>query len=67
MRYILDFWTQLRSGVDIPIHLYSLYSDLKHDWTNVYASQEQVLEYWEGLIDRYRMSLASGLMLIGKI
>jgi hypothetical protein len=40
-------------GVDIPIHLYSLYSDLKPDWNRVYATQPEVLEYWNDLIERH--------------
>lgn len=43
------------AGVDIPIHFYSLFSDLKPDWKSVYASQPEVLEYWEGLIDKYHL------------
>lgn len=33
------------AGVDIPVHLYSLYSDSKADWPNVFASQEEMLRY----------------------
>ena len=33
------------AGVDIPIHLYSLYSDPKDDWETVFADQKQVLDY----------------------
>ncbi|SGY78628.1 BQ5605_C008g04902 [Microbotryum silenes-dioicae] len=40
-------------GVDVPIHLYSLYSDLKHDWTKLYAEQPEVLAYWLGLIEKH--------------
>ncbi|ORY91546.1 hypothetical protein BCR35DRAFT_340447 [Leucosporidium creatinivorum] len=43
------------AGVDVPIHLYSLYSDLKADWSTVYASQPEVLEYWKGLISKYEL------------
>ncbi|ORY66919.1 hypothetical protein BCR35DRAFT_308352 [Leucosporidium creatinivorum] len=41
------------AGVDVPIHLYSLYSDLKPDWNRLYASQPEVLEYWNGLIEKH--------------
>ncbi len=43
----------LKIGVDIPIHLYSLYSDLKSYWKRVFASQPEVLEYWTELIERH--------------
>ncbi|KAL8277870.1 hypothetical protein RQP46_009689 [Phenoliferia psychrophenolica] len=41
------------AGVDIPIHLYSLYSDLNPNWKSVYASQPEVLAYWESLIEKH--------------
>lgn len=43
------------AGVDVPIHLYSLYSDLSPEWDTVYASQPEVLAYWEGLVDKYEL------------
>ncbi|SCZ99348.1 BZ3500_MvSof-1268-A1-R1_Chr7-2g09495 [Microbotryum saponariae] len=43
-------------GVDVPIHLYSLYSDLKHDWTKLYAEQPEVLAYWLGLIEKHSLN-----------
>lgn len=42
-------------GVDVPIHLYSLYSDLKPDWTKLYAEQPEVLAYWEALVDKHQL------------
>ena len=40
------------AGVDIPIHLYSLYSDPKNDWDHVFADQQQVLAYLNECIDK---------------
>lgn len=41
------------AGVDVPIHLYSLYSDLSPDWDEVFASQPEVLAYWHSLIEKH--------------
>jgi len=41
------------AGVDVPIHLYSLFSDLKSDWTTLFAEQPEVLAYWESLVDKH--------------
>lgn len=41
------------AGVDVPIHLYSLYSDLSPEWDTVFATQPEVLAYWERLIEKY--------------
>lgn len=41
------------AGVDIPIHLYSLYSDPKSDWSHVFADQEQVLGYLNECIEKH--------------
>lgn len=41
------------AGVDVPIHLYSLYSDLNPEWDTVFASQPEVLAYWEKLVDKH--------------
>lgn len=43
------------AGVDVPIHLYSLYSDLSPDWSEVFASQPEVLAYWNGLIEKHKL------------
>ncbi len=43
------------AGVDVPIHLYSLYSDLNPEWDSVFASQPEVLAYWEGLVDKHEL------------
>ena len=39
--------------MDIPIHLYALYSDLNPSWKSVYASQPDVLAFLEGLLDKH--------------
>jgi cation diffusion facilitator CzcD-associated flavoprotein CzcO len=44
------------AGVDIPIHLYSLYSDPKSDWSHVFADQEQVLCYLNECIEKHGKS-----------
>jgi len=38
------------------VHLYSLYSDLNSDWSEYYASQPEVLAYWERLVDKHSQS-----------
>jgi cation diffusion facilitator CzcD-associated flavoprotein CzcO len=43
------------AGVDVPIHLYSLYSDLSPEWDSVFASQPEVLAYWERLVDKHEL------------
>jgi cation diffusion facilitator CzcD-associated flavoprotein CzcO len=43
------------AGVDVPIHLYSLFSDLKSDWTTLFAEQPEVLAYWESLVDKHSL------------
>lgn len=40
------------AGVDIPIHLYSLYSDPSADWENVFASQREILGYLKDCVER---------------
>jgi cation diffusion facilitator CzcD-associated flavoprotein CzcO len=39
------------AGVDIPIHLYSLYFAPKTDWKRVFASQKEVMDYLEEVIE----------------
>lgn len=41
------------AGVDVPIHLYQLGGELNPNWPTVYASQPEVLAYWEGLVDKH--------------
>jgi cation diffusion facilitator CzcD-associated flavoprotein CzcO len=41
------------AGVDIPIHLYSLWNAPKADWSRVYAEQPEVLRYLTGLIEEH--------------
>ena len=43
------------AGVDVPIHLYSLFSDLKSDWSKFFAEQPEVLAYWESLVDKHSL------------
>ena len=40
------------AGVDIPVHLYSLYTD-PHSWKNVFATQEDMLAYLRSCVKRY--------------
>ncbi|KAI5474500.1 ABC transporter [Pseudohyphozyma bogoriensis] len=44
------------AGVDVPIHFYSLYSDLYPDWDYEFASQKEVLPYWHRLIAKHRLN-----------
>jgi len=68
------------AGVDIPIHLYSLYSDPKDDWETVFADQKQVLDYLNECIVKngkrvaklqsirtHRLSLRSRLRVAGQL
>lgn len=41
------------AGVDIPIHLYSLYSDPSTRWENFFASQNEVLQYLKDCVGRH--------------
>ena len=50
------------AGVDIPVHLYSLYSDSKADWPNVFASQEEMLRYLRECVASHGMSNTAPLM-----
>ncbi|KAJ7758295.1 hypothetical protein B0H16DRAFT_649863 [Mycena metata] len=38
---------------DVPIHLYSLSSDLNPNWTHTHASQPDILQYWVQLTTKY--------------
>ncbi|KAJ3765499.1 hypothetical protein FB446DRAFT_760292 [Lentinula raphanica] len=38
---------------DIPCHLYSLSSDLNPDWPSHFATQPQILSYWESLYRKH--------------
>lgn len=44
------------AGVDVPIHLYSLDSDLSADWDEVFASQPAVLAYWHSIIEKHGLA-----------
>lgn len=50
------------AGVDIPIHLYSLGRAPRHDWRTVFASQAEVLDYLERLIDDHSQSAAGPVL-----
>lgn len=41
------------AGVDVPIHLYALDTDLEPDWKDYFAFQPEVLAYWNRLVDKY--------------
>ncbi len=45
------------AGVDTPVHIYALYSDLNPNWKSCYAQQPEVLAYLEALIDKHSKSL----------
>ena len=38
---------------DIPSHLYSFSFDVKRDWSRPYAPQPEILEYMEGIAQKY--------------
>ncbi len=38
---------------DIPSHLYSFSFDIKRDWSRPYAPQPEILEYMEGIAEKY--------------
>ncbi|MCP4904857.1 MAG: NAD(P)/FAD-dependent oxidoreductase [bacterium] len=40
---------------DIPSHLYSFSFEIKPDWKRPYATQPEILEYLEGVADKYGM------------
>ena len=51
-------WNQNRypgCACDIPSHLYSFAFEVKKDWSRPYASQPEILEYMEGIAERYGM------------
>ncbi|MFM7064006.1 MAG: flavin-containing monooxygenase, partial [Actinomycetes bacterium] len=41
------------SGCDVPSHLYSFSFASKRDWTRKFAGQQEILGYFESLVDRY--------------
>ncbi|KAM0751702.1 FAD/NAD(P)-binding domain-containing protein [Meredithblackwellia eburnea MCA 4105] len=43
------------AGVDIPIHLYQLYSELNPSWSEKFARRDEVLAYWIGIIEKYKL------------
>ncbi|KAJ7165464.1 hypothetical protein C8R43DRAFT_986451 [Mycena crocata] len=40
---------------DIPIHFYSLSSDLNPDWSSTHGSQEDIHTYWKALVAKYEL------------
>lgn len=40
------------AGVDVPIHLYSLESEPRADWTSVFAEQREMSAYLEDCVER---------------
>ena len=49
-------WNQNRypgCACDIPSHLYSFSFDVKKDWSRPYAPQPEILEYMEGIAEKY--------------
>ena len=37
----------------MPVHFYSLSTDLKPDWKHIQATQPEILEYMHGVTDKY--------------
>ena len=49
-------WNQNRypgCACDIPSHLYSFSFDVKRDWSRPYAPQPEILEYMQGIAEKY--------------
>lgn len=42
-------------AVDIPIHLYCLYSELNPWFKSKWAGRDEVLAYWNGIVDKRRI------------
>ncbi|GAA5995292.1 hypothetical protein JCM5350_002070 [Sporobolomyces pararoseus] len=42
-------------AVDIPIHLYCLYSELNPWFRSKWAGRDEVLAYWNGIVDKRRI------------
>ncbi|GAA5943803.1 flavin-containing monooxygenase [Sporobolomyces koalae] len=42
-------------AVDIPIHLYCLYSELNPWFSSKWAGRDEVLQYWNGIVDKRRI------------
>ncbi|GAA6061463.1 hypothetical protein JCM10212_005666 [Sporobolomyces blumeae] len=43
------------TAVDIPIHLYCLYSELNPWFRSKWAGRDEVLSYWQRIVDRHRL------------
>ncbi|GAA5962678.1 hypothetical protein JCM8115_005920 [Rhodotorula mucilaginosa] len=43
------------AGVDVPIHLYSLYSHPNPDFSQKWASRDEVLAYWKRIAAQHRL------------
>ncbi|GAA6049433.1 hypothetical protein NBRC10513_005842 [Rhodotorula toruloides] len=44
------------TAVDVPIHLYCLYSHLNPDFSSKWAGRDEVLGYWKRIVARHRLS-----------
>jgi len=40
---------------DVPVHWYSLSTELKPDWTTYYANQPEILDYWKVLAKKHHL------------
>jgi cation diffusion facilitator CzcD-associated flavoprotein CzcO len=43
------------SGCDIPSHLYSFSFDRRHDWSQKYARQPEILRYFQSCADKFEV------------
>ncbi|KAI0297687.1 FAD/NAD-P-binding domain-containing protein [Russula brevipes] len=41
------------STCDVPVHLYTLSTDPKPDWSHTHATQPEILQYMHGVVDKY--------------
>jgi cation diffusion facilitator CzcD-associated flavoprotein CzcO len=44
-------------GSDVPGHWYSLSSELNPNWSNIYATQPELQEYWEKIFYKYELGI----------
>ncbi|KAF8831185.1 hypothetical protein HHX47_DHR1000143 [Lentinula edodes] len=42
-------------GSDIPGHWYSLSTELNPHWSNLYATQPEIRDYWQNIFDKYNL------------
>ncbi|GAA5958421.1 hypothetical protein JCM21900_002189 [Sporobolomyces salmonicolor] len=43
------------TAVDVPIFLYCLYSELRPEFSSKWAGRDEVLSYWNGIVDRHHL------------